>query len=63
MESLRNQCELQEKELQKSTQKTQEAMALAAEESLKSKAAKDVIKSLTSQVVFCDLSCWSSFSL
>ncbi|WOG97166.1 hypothetical protein DCAR_0416506 [Daucus carota subsp. sativus] len=50
VESLRNQCELQEKELQKSTQKTQEAMALAAEESLKSKAAKDVIKSLTSQL-------------
>lgn len=50
VENLRHQCELQEKELQKSTQKTQEAIALAAEESLKSKAAKDVIKSLTSQL-------------
>lgn len=50
VESLRHQCELQEKELQKSTQKTQEAIALATEESLKSKAAKDVIKSLTSQL-------------
>lgn len=50
VESLRHQCELQEKELQKSTQKTQEAISLAAEESLKSKAAKDVIKSLTSQL-------------
>jgi len=37
-------------ELQRSTKKTQEAMALAAEESAKSKAAKEVIKSLTAQV-------------
>lgn len=38
-------------ELQKSTKKAQEAMALAAEEAVKSKAAKEVIKSLTSQVI------------
>ena len=43
-------CELQEVELQKLGKKAQEAMALAAEESAKSKAAKEVIKSLTSQV-------------
>jgi hypothetical protein len=52
VESLRQRCELQELELQKSTKKAQEAMALAAEESAKSKAAKEVIKSLTAQVFF-----------
>jgi len=36
--------------LQKSAKKAQEAMALATEESAKSKAAKEVIKSLTAQV-------------
>lgn len=50
VESLRQKCELQELELQKSAKKVQEAMVLAAEESAKSKAAKEVIKSLTSQV-------------
>lgn len=35
-----------------SAKKTQEAMALAAEESAKSRAAKEVIKSLTAQVRF-----------
>ncbi|CAJ2629892.1 unnamed protein product [Trifolium pratense] len=43
-------CELQELELKKSTKKTQEAIALATEESAKSKAAKEVIKSLTAQL-------------
>jgi len=43
-------CEHQELELQKSTKKAQEAIALAAEESAKTKAAKEVIKSLTAQV-------------
>jgi len=43
---------MQELELQRSSKKTQEAMALAAEESAKSKAAKEVIKSLTAQVKF-----------
>ncbi|KAJ7969838.1 Regulator of chromosome condensation (RCC1) family with FYVE zinc finger domain-containing protein [Quillaja saponaria] len=50
VESLRQRCELQELEIQQSAKKTQEAMALAAEESVKSKAAKEVIKSLTAEV-------------
>ncbi|XP_020233666.1 PH, RCC1 and FYVE domains-containing protein 1 [Cajanus cajan] len=50
VETLRQRCELQELELQRSAKKTQEAMALAAEESAKSKAAKEVIKSLTAQL-------------
>ncbi|KAL9357628.1 hypothetical protein Peur_050881 [Populus x canadensis] len=50
VESLRQRCEFQELELQKSAKKIQEAMAVAAEESAKSKAAKDVIKSLTAQL-------------
>ncbi|GMY29387.1 PH, RCC1 and FYVE domains-containing protein 1 [Fagus crenata] len=50
VESLRQRCELQELELQKSAKKAQEAMAQAAEESAKSRAAKEVIKSLTSQL-------------
>uniref|UniRef100_A0A9I9CTZ0 Uncharacterized protein n=1 Tax=Cucumis melo TaxID=3656 RepID=A0A9I9CTZ0_CUCME len=50
VESLRQKCELQEQELQKSLKKTREAMALAAEESGKSKAAKEVIKLLTAQL-------------
>ncbi|KAL5122934.1 PH, RCC1 and FYVE domains-containing protein 1 [Glycine soja] len=50
VESLRQRCELQELELQRSAKKTQEATALAAEESGKSKAAKEVIKSLTAQL-------------
>lgn len=50
VESLRQRCEFQELELQKSTKKAQEAMAVAAEESSKAKAAKDVIKSLTAQL-------------
>ncbi|KAL7208573.1 hypothetical protein ACSBR1_030334 [Camellia fascicularis] len=50
VESLRHRCELQELELQKSTKKAQEATVLAAEESAKSKVAKEVIKSLTAQI-------------
>ncbi|XP_074263712.1 PH, RCC1 and FYVE domains-containing protein 1-like [Silene latifolia] len=50
VESLRQRCELQDLELEKSTRKTQEAMTQAAEESAKTKAAKEVIKSLTSQL-------------
>ncbi|XP_057446116.1 PH, RCC1 and FYVE domains-containing protein 1-like [Lotus japonicus] len=50
VESLRKRSELQELELQRSTKKTQEALALASEESAKSKAAKEVIKSLTAQL-------------
>jgi len=37
--------------LQKSAKKVQEAMTLVSEESAKSKAAKEVIKSLTAQVI------------
>ncbi|XP_019153344.1 PREDICTED: uncharacterized protein LOC109149797 [Ipomoea nil] len=50
VENLRHRCELQELDLQKSTKNAQEAMFLAAEESAKCKAAKEVIKSLTSQL-------------
>ncbi|AES62396.2 putative chromatin regulator PHD family [Medicago truncatula] len=50
VETLRQRCELQELELKKSAKKTQEAMVLATEESAKSKAAKEVIKSLTAQL-------------
>ncbi|KAG6479612.1 hypothetical protein ZIOFF_063080 [Zingiber officinale] len=50
VENLRQQCELQEHELQKLVKKAQEAMTMAAEESAKSKAAKEVIKSLTAQL-------------
>ncbi|PWA60109.1 Brevis radix-like domain-containing protein [Artemisia annua] len=50
VDSWRRQFDVQELELQKSRKKTQEAMALAAEESAKCKAAKDVIKSLTAQL-------------
>ncbi|KAE8659023.1 Regulator of chromosome condensation (RCC1) family with FYVE zinc finger domain isoform 3 [Hibiscus syriacus] len=50
VETLRKRCELQEMEIKKTTKKTQEAMTLAAEESAKSRAAKEVIKSLTAQL-------------
>lgn len=50
VESLQQRCELQELELQKSAKKTQDAMTLAADESAKTKAAKEVIKSLTAQL-------------
>uniref|UniRef100_A0A1D1Y4H1 Putative E3 ubiquitin-protein ligase HERC1 n=1 Tax=Anthurium amnicola TaxID=1678845 RepID=A0A1D1Y4H1_9ARAE len=50
VDSLKQRCERQEFELQKSAKKAQEAMALATEESAKSKAAKEVIKSLTAQL-------------
>uniref|UniRef100_A0ACD5WKP6 Uncharacterized protein n=1 Tax=Avena sativa TaxID=4498 RepID=A0ACD5WKP6_AVESA len=50
VDNLRHRCESQELELQKSAKKAQEAMALVAEESAKSKAAKEVIKSLTAQL-------------
>ncbi|KAL5170263.1 PH, RCC1 and FYVE domains-containing protein 1 [Glycine soja] len=50
VKSPRQTCELQELEIQRSTKKPQEAMALFAEESAKCKAAKEVIKSLTVQL-------------
>lgn len=61
VESLRHQCDTQESELQKSRKKAQEALVLAAEESAKCKAAKDVIKSLTAQVIPCKSICFSLF--
>ncbi|KAJ4951406.1 hypothetical protein NE237_028238 [Protea cynaroides] len=50
VEGLKQRCELQEFELQKSAKRAQDAIAVAAEESAKSKAAKEVIKSLTAQL-------------
>ncbi|KAI3820050.1 hypothetical protein L1987_13906 [Smallanthus sonchifolius] len=50
VDSLRHQCTIQESELQKSRKTAQEAMVLAAEESAKCKASKDVIKSLTAKL-------------
>ncbi|XP_076940979.1 PH, RCC1 and FYVE domains-containing protein 1-like [Bidens hawaiensis] len=50
VESLRNECDAKESELQKSRKQAQEAMMLAAEESAKCKAAKDVIKTLMAQL-------------
>lgn len=47
---MRQRCEVQELEVQKSAKKAQEAMKLASEETAKSEAAKEVIKSLTTQV-------------
>ncbi|CAM9002313.1 unnamed protein product [Rhodiola kirilowii] len=50
VEGLRLRCEFQELELQKSQKKAQQATILAAEESARSKAAKEVIRSLTLQL-------------
>ncbi|XP_043722871.1 PH, RCC1 and FYVE domains-containing protein 1 [Telopea speciosissima] len=50
VDSLKQRCELQDFELQKSEKRAQDALAVAAEESAKSKAAKEVIKSLTAQL-------------
>lgn len=50
VDSLRQRCETQEYELKKSATKVREAMAFAAEESEKSRSAKEVIKSLTQQL-------------
>ncbi|XP_073275101.1 PH, RCC1 and FYVE domains-containing protein 1-like isoform X1 [Primulina huaijiensis] len=50
VENLRNRCEKQELEIQNSARKAQEAMILAAEESAKCNAAKEVIKSLAAQL-------------
>ena len=48
---LAQRCELHEFEVQKSEKRAEEAIQLAAEESAKSKAAKEVIKFLTDQVM------------
>ncbi|KAF8103195.1 hypothetical protein N665_0188s0146 [Sinapis alba] len=50
VDSLTQKCELQEVELKNSVKKTQEALALAEEESAKSRAAKEAIKSLVAQL-------------
>ncbi|CAN1130231.1 PH, RCC1 and FYVE domains-containing protein 1 [Linum perenne] len=50
VDSLKQRSEFQELELQRSAKKMQDAMAMAAEESAKSRAAKEVIKSLTAQL-------------
>ncbi|XP_010539723.1 PREDICTED: uncharacterized protein LOC104813703 isoform X2 [Tarenaya hassleriana] len=50
VDSLRQRCELQEMELQSSAKKVQEAVTMAAEESAKSRAAKEAIKSLVAQL-------------
>ncbi|CAL9075109.1 unnamed protein product, partial [Musa textilis] len=55
VDNLRQHCEHLEFQLEKSEKKAQEATTLAMEESAKSKAAKEVIKSLTAQVVFLDV--------
>ncbi|KAL2471756.1 Regulator of chromosome condensation (RCC1) family with FYVE zinc finger domain [Abeliophyllum distichum] len=52
VESLRNRCDMQELELQKSVKKTQEALTLSADESAKCKAAKEMIHSLTAQLKY-----------
>lgn len=49
---MRQEREQQDAELQKSEAKAREAMNLATEEASKLKTAKDVIKSLTAQVIF-----------
>jgi Transcription factor BRX N-terminal domain len=52
VETLKRQEELQGAEMKKSEEKTQEALQLLVEEQSKSRAAKEVIKSLTAQVLF-----------
>jgi predicted transcriptional regulator len=51
IESLSHQLLNQEKELQHSSQQLQDAIAMATEEAIKSRAAKEVIKSLTAQIL------------
>ena len=52
VQDLTSRSQLQEIELEKTTRQLKEALALAAEETAKCKAAKEVIKSLTAQVSF-----------
>jgi hypothetical protein len=52
VESLARQLQNHEKEIHRSAQQLQNAIAMATEESAKSRAAKEVIKSLTAQVCF-----------
>eukprot|EP00250_Pteridium_aquilinum_P019088 c24287_g2_i1 orf=404-3793(+) len=50
VENLTRRCQLQDAELKHSAKQLQEALTIAEEESAKCKAAKDVIKSLTTQL-------------
>jgi len=50
VENLSRKTQLQEVELERTTKQLKEAIAFAAEETAKCKAAKEVIKSLTAQV-------------
>lgn len=50
VEGLTRKAQLQEVELERTTKQLKEAIAIAGEETAKCKAAKEVIKSLTSQV-------------
>ena len=52
MESLTRKAQIQEVELERTNKQLKEAIAIAAEETAKCKAAKEVIKSLTAQVFF-----------
>jgi hypothetical protein len=52
VESLARQLQNSEKEIHRSAQQLQNAIAMATEEAAKSRAAKEVIKSLTAQVEF-----------
>ncbi|KAK4424749.1 2-Cys peroxiredoxin BAS1-like, chloroplastic [Sesamum alatum] len=50
VENLTRKSQLQELELERTTKQLKEAIAIAGEETVKCKAAKEVIKSLTAQV-------------
>ena len=52
VENLTRKAQLQEVELERTTKQLKEAIAIAEEETAKSKAAKEVIKTLTAQVRF-----------
>jgi hypothetical protein len=57
VESLSHQLLNQEKELQRSSEQLHHATAMATEEAVKSRAAKEVIKSLTAQVQTVHVDC------
>lgn len=51
VESLTRKAQLQEVELERTAKQLKEALAIANEETTRCKAAKEVIKSLTAQVI------------
>ena len=59
VENLTRKAQLQEVELERTTQQLKEAVAIAEEETAKCKAAKEVIKSLTAQVRWIYVCLWS----